>query len=79
MAASAEGGCIGARGERLVAEPLEAWIEFRKEADTSGRCRSCLEFAEEEPKPVVTVVTPDGYRIEGVERDDVGRMLESLR
>jgi len=37
------------------------------------------EIAEEEPKPVVTVVTPDGYRNEGSEQDDVGRILESLR
>lgn len=37
------------------------------------------EFAEEETKPLLTLVTPDGYRVEGLQQDDVGRMLESLR
>ena len=77
----------GASAEAVASElGVSGWSLSRWRRGLSSEKKPTLrpvqvvpEFAEEEPKPVVTVVTPDGYRIEGVERDDVGRMLESLR
>ena len=77
----------GASAEAVASElGVSGWSLSRWRRGLSSEKKPTLrpvevvpEFAEEEPKALVTVVTPDGYRIEGVERDDVGRMLESLR
>ena len=77
----------GASAEAVASElGVSGWSLSRWRRGLSSEKKPTLrpvqvvpECAEEEPKPVVTVVTADGYRIEGVERDDVGRMLESLR
>jgi len=77
----------GASAERVASElGVSGWSLSRWRRGLSSEKKPTLrpvqvvaEYAEEETKPMVTVVTPDGYRIEGVERDDVGRMLESLR
>ena len=77
----------GASAERVASElGVSGWSLSRWRRGLGSGKDSTLrpvqvvaEFAGEETKPHVTVVTPDGYRIEGLEQDDVSRMLESLR
>ena len=77
----------GASAETVASElGVSGWSLSRWRRGLSPEKNSTLQLvevvadcAEEGTKPLVTLVTPDGYRIEGLERDDVGRMLESLR
>ena len=77
----------GASAETVASElGVSGWSLSRWRRGLSPEKNSTLQLvevvadcAEEGTKPLVTLVTPDGYRIEGLERDDVSRMLESLR
>ena len=78
---------VGASAETVASElGVSGWSLSRWRRGLSPEKNSTLQLvqvvpdcAEEGTKPLVTLVTPDGYRIEGLERGDVGRMLESLR
>jgi len=77
----------GASAETVASElGVSGWSLSRWRRGLSPEKNSTLPLvqvvphcAEEGTKPLVTLVTPDGYRIEGLERGDVSRMLESLR
>ena len=80
-------GAWGASAETVASElGVSGWSLSRWRRGLSPEKNSTLqlvqvvpECAEEGTKPLVTLVTPDGYRVEGLERGDVGQMLESLR
>jgi len=77
----------GASAEAVASElGVSGWTLSRWSRGSSGGKSATLQpvkvvqaSTEGSMKPQVTLVTPDGYRVEGLEQRDVGAILESLR
>lgn len=77
----------GASAETVASElGVSGWSLSRWSRGASAEKSSKFQAVEvvpdsigDETNSTVTVVTPDGYRIEGLEQRDVGPILESLR
>lgn len=74
---------LGRSAKKVASElGVNDWSLFRwSRAETRSRLRpvEVLECPDGTPSPVVTLVTPDGYRIEGVEGRELRAILEALR
>jgi transposase-like protein len=71
---------VGTSAKAVASElGVSDWSLFLWSRAQKGARLKPVEVLEARPRSAVTLVTPDGYRIEGVEGRDIRAVLEALR